>query len=100
MRPFTSPRRGPSTGSDHCSFDLLYELYDNEENYTEDLYDPLGLTEDEKTALVEFMKALTDDRVRFHAAPFDHPELRIPHGHPGSTTSVTNDGSGRATDAK
>lgn len=59
----------------------------------------LGLTEDEKTALVEFMKALTDDRVRFHAAPFDHPELRIPHGHPGSTTSVTNDGSGRATDA-
>ncbi|MDO5534806.1 MAG: class 1b ribonucleoside-diphosphate reductase subunit beta [Propionibacteriaceae bacterium] len=28
------------------TFDLLYELYDNEESYTEDLYDPLGLTED------------------------------------------------------
>ena len=28
------------------TFDLLTELYDNEESYTEDLYDPLGLRED------------------------------------------------------
>ena len=28
------------------TFSLLYELYDNEESYTKDLYDPLGLTED------------------------------------------------------
>ena len=33
------------------TFDLLYELYDNEEQYTEDLYDPLGLTEDVKMFL-------------------------------------------------
>jgi ribonucleoside-diphosphate reductase beta chain len=33
------------------TFDLLYELYDNEEAYTEDLYDPLGLTEDVKMFL-------------------------------------------------
>ena len=33
------------------TFELLYELYDNEENYTEDLYDPLGLTEDVKMFL-------------------------------------------------
>ncbi|MFV0406004.1 MAG: class 1b ribonucleoside-diphosphate reductase subunit beta, partial [Propioniciclava sp.] len=33
------------------TFDLLYELYDNEESYTEDLYDPLGLTEDVKMFL-------------------------------------------------
>ncbi|MFT4217769.1 MAG: class 1b ribonucleoside-diphosphate reductase subunit beta [Micropruina sp.] len=33
------------------TFDLLYELYDNEENYTEDLYDPLGQTEDVKMFL-------------------------------------------------
>ena len=32
-------------------FELLYELYDNEEQYTEDLYDPLGLTEDVKMFL-------------------------------------------------
>ncbi|MDO5700606.1 MAG: class 1b ribonucleoside-diphosphate reductase subunit beta [Bowdeniella nasicola] len=33
------------------TFELLYELYDNEEQYTEDLYDPLGLTEDVKMFL-------------------------------------------------
>ena len=33
------------------TFELLYELYDNEESYTEDLYDPLGLTEDVKMFL-------------------------------------------------
>ena len=33
------------------TFELLYELYENEEQYTEDLYDPLGLTEDVKMFL-------------------------------------------------
>lgn len=33
------------------TFDLLDELYENEEQYTEDLYDPLGLTEDVKKFL-------------------------------------------------
>lgn len=33
------------------TFDLLFELYENEEQYTEDLYDPLGLTEDVKKFL-------------------------------------------------
>ena len=33
------------------TFELLFELYDNEESYTEDLYDGLGLTEDVKMFL-------------------------------------------------
>ena len=33
------------------TFDLLFELYDNEESYTEGLYDPIGLTEDVKMFL-------------------------------------------------
>ena len=33
------------------TYELLDELYDNEEQYTEDLYDPLGLTEDVKMFL-------------------------------------------------
>jgi len=33
------------------TFSMLYDLYDNEESYTEDLYDPLGLTEDVKMFL-------------------------------------------------
>ena len=59
----------------------------------------LNLTEDQKEALVAFMKGLTDERVRFHKAPFDHPQLFVPNGHPGNQTSVTDDGTGKATDA-
>ena len=33
------------------TYELLYELYENEEQYTEDLYDGLGLTEDVKMFL-------------------------------------------------
>jgi ribonucleoside-diphosphate reductase beta chain len=33
------------------TYDLLYELYENEEEYAQELYDPLGLTEDVKKFL-------------------------------------------------
>jgi hypothetical protein len=59
---------------------------------------PLGLTQAEQDALVAFMHALTDDRVRRHAAPFDHPELVVPNGQQGDTKQVANDGTGRAVD--
>jgi cytochrome c peroxidase len=41
---------------------------------------PLGLSESDKNALVAFMLALTDDRVRYEKAPFDHPSLEVPNG--------------------
>jgi len=41
---------------------------------------PLNLSETDKANLVEFMLALTDDRVRFERAPFDHPSLDVPNG--------------------
>jgi cytochrome c peroxidase len=41
---------------------------------------PLLLTQTEEDALVAFMKACTDDRVRYERAPFDHPSLSIPNG--------------------
>jgi cytochrome c peroxidase len=59
---------------------------------------PLNLNEGDKEALVAFMKGLTDERVRYHQAPFDHPQLFVPNGHPGNQISVTNDGTGKATD--
>jgi hypothetical protein len=31
--------------------------------------------------LVAFLKTLTDERIRRQRAPFDHPELPIPHGY-------------------
>jgi cytochrome c peroxidase len=58
---------------------------------------PLGLDETEKANLVAFLLALTDERVRYEKAPFDHPSLCLPNGHPGSTTSVVNN-NGNATD--
>jgi hypothetical protein len=59
----------------------------------------LNLSEDDKQALVEFIKGLTDERVRYERAPFDHPQLFYPDGHPGNQNSVTNDGTGQATDS-
>lgn len=39
---------------------------------------PLGLTAEQEQQLVAFLVSLTDPRVKYEAAPFDHPELRIP----------------------
>jgi cytochrome c peroxidase len=33
--------------------------------------------------LIAFLKALTDERVRYQRAPFDHPEISVPAGHAG-----------------
>lgn len=42
--------------------------------------DSLNLSDEEIDALVAFLKTLTDERVRCHAAPFDHPELIVTNG--------------------
>lgn len=41
----------------------------------------IRLGQADRTNIVAFLKALTDDRVKFERAPFDHPELCIPAGH-------------------
>jgi cytochrome c peroxidase len=50
-----------------------------------------------KADLVAFLEALTDERVRIAAEPFDHPQIFVPNGHPGGPTSVTQV-NGRAVD--
>jgi cytochrome c peroxidase len=55
--------------------------------------EPLGvpsLTPDEIDAIVAFLESLTDERVLFRRAPFDHPQLVVPNGHPGSSSAVTD----------
>jgi cytochrome c peroxidase len=42
-------------------------------------------------ALVAFMKALTDERVKYQKAPFDHPQLIVPNGHSGVSGGVAID---------
>jgi cytochrome c peroxidase len=56
----------------------------------------LYLSDAEKDALVAFMLALTDDRVRDHSAPFDHPQIFLANGHEGDHTQVWDDGTGKA----
>jgi len=55
----------------------------------------IRLSQQERTSIVAFMKALTDDRVRFQRAPFDHPALCVPTGHaeaaPGILATDTSD---------
>jgi cytochrome c peroxidase len=70
---------------------------ENRDNLDPDI-SPLFLTDPEKESLVAFLVALTDERVRYQRAPFDHPSLCLPHGHPGDTTQVINGGNGAATD--
>ena len=48
--------------------------------------------------LVAFLESLTDERVRIAAAPFDHPQIFVPNGHPGDHTAVDQQG-GRALDS-
>lgn len=50
----------------------------------------IGLTSSEIDDLALFMNSLTDDRVRYERAPFDHPALRIPNGHQGDENSVSS----------
>ena len=35
--------------------------------------------------------SLTDERVRYRQAPFDHPQLFVPDGHAGDHTAVVED---------
>jgi hypothetical protein len=41
----------------------------------------IRLNQDERTGLLAFLKSLSDDRVRFQRAPFDHPSICVPNGH-------------------
>ena len=43
----------------------------------------------QKNDLISFMLALTDERVRNESAPFDHPELIVPHGTTTTGMEIT-----------
>lgn len=64
--------------------------------------EPLGvpsLTSDEVDAIVAFLESLTDERVLYRRAPFDHPQLFVPNGHPGNSSSTVDaNGDGLADD--
>jgi cytochrome c peroxidase len=55
----------------------------------------INLSANDQTALVAFLKALSDDRVRYEKAPFDHPSICISTGatplSPGTLAADTSD---------
>ena len=58
----------------------------------------LNLTSQQKADLVAFLRTgLTDQRVLLEQAPFDHPQLFVPNGHPGNQFSVTSSGNTNGT---
>jgi cytochrome c peroxidase len=54
------------------------------------------MTEADKADLVAFLKSLTDPRVRFERAPFDHPEIPLKAGHVGDNEVASSDALGNA----
>jgi cytochrome c peroxidase len=66
----------------------VIDFYDRGSNFDEvrnpylhGLIFQMLLDETEKRDLEAFLLTLTDERVRWERAPFDHPALRIPDGH-------------------
>ncbi len=51
----------------------------------------IRLNQGERTAVVAFLKALSDDRVRFQRAPFDHPAICVPNGHVETSGQLETD---------
>ncbi len=66
---------------------LFYERLGDFSNENVRNVDPdlarIFFTEPEEQPLIEFMLALTDERVRQERKPFDHPQLFVPDGHLG-----------------
>ncbi len=63
----------------------LMEMYDDGGDFKANpalapLIRPLGMTPTEIRNVIAFMLALTDERVRWQRAPFDHPQLFVPNG--------------------
>jgi cytochrome c peroxidase len=70
----------------------VVEFYDDGGDFANDalppLMRPLGLAPDQVAALVAFLVALTDERVLWQRAPFDHPELPLPAGQGADGTDI------------
>jgi cytochrome c peroxidase len=85
----------PITNGPHRDFNIVNLRLERQSN----------LTEEEIVSLVDFLLELTDERVRFERAPFDHPEVFVPldgrapdntFGRPGFVQRLTGDCKGIA----
>jgi cytochrome c peroxidase len=71
-----------------------FNTFGEEHQYMDADIDVLGLTLQDQTDLVDFLRnGLTDPRTVSQSAPFDHPQLLTPNGHPygANGSPVQND---------
>jgi cytochrome c peroxidase len=79
-----------------ATLEQVVEFYTRGGNFTNDAKQitrvfqlgELQFSAQNRADLVAFLKTLTDDRVRYEKAPFDHPEILIPNGHVGDQAVV------------
>jgi hypothetical protein len=70
----------------------VVDFYNRGGDFDNPDFDPnvhaLRLETQDKEDLIAFLVALTDERVAFERAPFDHPSICVANGELGSETSV------------
>jgi hypothetical protein len=71
----------PITNAQHRDFNIVNQVIEVQSN----------LSEAEQVALVDFLLELTDDRVRFERAPFDHPQVILPLDGTAPENSIGRD---------
>jgi cytochrome c peroxidase len=75
-----------------ATLEQVVSFYDRGGNFKNPELDPdispIGFTSEEKSAVIAFLESLTDERVRYERAPFDHPELVITNGQAGDATKA------------
>jgi cytochrome c peroxidase len=64
-----------------ATIEQVVDFYARGGDFANNSITPFPATPGQRAALAAFMRALTDDRVRYERAPFDHPELCVPAGH-------------------
>jgi len=64
-----------------ATLEQLMDFYARGGDFANNSLRPFAMTSAQRAAVVEFLKSLTDERVRYSRAPFDHPELCVPIGH-------------------
>jgi cytochrome c peroxidase len=86
------------TGS-KATLEQIVDFYTFAGDYPASSLVPWGPDPDERVTIPAFLAALTDERVRFERAPFDHPELCVPIRHQANRTAAAGRGApGRATE--
>jgi cytochrome c peroxidase len=67
-----------------ATLEQVIDFYARGGDFANNAIRTFNISTTQKASLAAFLRALTDDRVRYERAPFDHPELCVPAGHPES----------------